>query len=115
MRWPLQQVANALSARTPRSSLPPTRARDAAGGGLALERIGMRALVQRTLAVGRLAEAVDHPAEPGGGGIKNGRVIGEIGARAKGHPVQAAERHDERPAIAEADHFAGNMLAGTGG
>ncbi|MEJ0043932.1 MAG: hypothetical protein WDM81_17720 [Rhizomicrobium sp.] len=35
MRWPWQQVAKAFSARTPRSSLAPTRAREAAAGGLA--------------------------------------------------------------------------------
>jgi hypothetical protein len=34
MRWPRQQVMNVLSARTPRSSGPPTRRRACAGGGV---------------------------------------------------------------------------------
>ena len=75
-----------------------------------LDGIGFDALRQRPFAVDGIAEAVDHPAQPGGAGIDGGRPVLEIGAGAQGDSIQRTQRHDQRPAVAEADHFAGNFL-----
>ena len=77
MRWPLQQVANALSARTPRSSLPPMRAARMRGRRRCLQRIGLRALRQRALAVLRLAEPSSTRPSQAGDGIDRGRLVVE--------------------------------------
>jgi len=84
----------------------------AAGGGdgRGLERIGRHAQRQRALSVHRLAEAIDHPAQPGLGGIDGSGAILEIGAGAQSDSVQRTQRHDQGPAVAKPHHFAGNCL-----
>ena len=57
-----------------------------------------------------MAEAVDHPAQPGLAGVDAGRLVLEIGAGAQRDSVQRTQRHDQRAAVAKADHFAGNFL-----
>ena len=94
----------------PRSSFLPTRPRRVAGGGAAFQRIGRHAQRQRAFAIHRLAESIDHPAQPGLGGIDGGGAILEVGAGAQGDAVQRTQRHDQGAAVAKADHLAGNYL-----
>jgi len=67
-------------------------------------------LWQRTLAIDRLAKTPDHPAKPSPARIDGSGAVLEIGAGAQRDAVQRTQRHDQGPAIAEADHLAGNFL-----
>ncbi len=62
-----------------------------------------------------LRERIDHAAKPGFGGIDAGGPVFEFGTRAKRHAIEAAQRHHQRAAIAEAHDFARNMAAARNG
>ena len=111
MRWPWQQVVKALIARTPRSSLAPTRARVVAGGGAALMRIGAPAPGQAGPSHPSARQSRSNAAQPGFARIDGSRVVLEIGAGAQRNSVQRTQWHHQGAAIAKADHFAGNLLA----
>ena len=62
---------------------------------------------QRPLAVDRLAQRVDDAAEPAGVREDDGAGAAHLGLAAEPDPVERAERHGERPAAPETDHFRG--------
>ena len=69
--------------------------------------IGSRPDGQGALAVDRLTEGVDDPAQPGGSGADAGGGGDDADVGAGGHALDRAERHQQGLGIAEADHLGG--------
>ncbi len=86
------------------------RARDAPRRCLA-HRIGDRALWQRTFAVCRLRECIDHAAKPGFAGIDQAGLSSNSARAPERHAIETAKRHHNGAAIAEAYDLAWNLRA----
>ena len=112
MRWPRQQVMKVLSARTPRSSGAPTRRRAWASGGVLRNAIRRRPVQQRSLAVDRLAQRVDYPAQPTCRWPHRAGNRGNKRAASAPHAFERSERHQQRKRPGKSDHFTRNILAG---
>jgi hypothetical protein len=87
-----------------------------AAPGMRRRRVGAegmqrRARLQRPFAVDRLAEGVDHAAEPRRRGPHPVEARADVRRAAAAHTPQAAERHGEGSVARETDHLAGHHAA----
>jgi hypothetical protein len=73
---------------------------------MSAQRIGLVALRQRPFSVDRLAEGVDHAAEPGLARMDDGIEPADIGAAAHAHAFEHLEGHAERALILKAGDLA---------
>ena len=74
------------------------------------EGIRRRPEQQRPLAVDRLAERIDHPAEPAGRRPHRAGNRRDQRPAAAPHAFERRKRHQQRVIAGEADHLAGNIL-----
>ena len=104
---PLAAAAGGEDVHGPHAELEPL-ADPAAGMGRrrrGAQRIGRQPLRQRALAVDRLAERVDHPAQPAHRRPHRRAFGPNADLRAGRNPLQRAERHQQGARLAKADHL----------
>jgi hypothetical protein len=73
-----------------------------------------RADGQRALLVNRLAQRVNHPAQPSGGGVQGGGGDAGFSPAAQTNPVQRAKSHELGAIVFEAYDLAGNPAVAPG-
>ncbi len=75
------------------------------------ERIGRRTIEQRSLAIDRLAQRIDHASQPSNRRPHRARNRGNKCAAAPAHAFKWSEGHQQRERPGESDHFTRNILS----
>ena len=115
MRWPRQQVRKLLIARTPRSSLPPTRRRAWAGGGVARRRQASASLGNGPLpSIGSPKAFTTRPSQ-----ARLGRITGSLSTSSARQPrptpssepkAMASARPVRNPTTSQGMHWPARLM-----